>query len=38
MKQYELVFDKRMVDVDTKSSHPHFYERIGEEVDLLLDL
>ena len=38
VKQYGLVFDKRVVDVVTKSSYPHGYERIGEEVDLLLDL
>ena len=38
VKQYGLVFDKRVIDVDTKSSYPYGYERIGEEVDLLLDL
>ena len=38
VKQYGLVFDKRVVDVDTKSSHPYGYERIEDEVDLLLDL
>ena len=38
VKQYGLVFDKRVVDVETKSSHPYGYERIGDEVDLLLDL
>ena len=38
VKQYGLVFDKRLVDVDTKSSHPYGFERIGEEVELLLDL
>jgi len=38
VKQYGLVFDKRMIDVDTKSSYPYGYERIGDEVDLLLDL
>ena len=38
VKQYGLVFDKRVVDVATKSSHPNGYERIGDEIDLLLDL
>ena len=38
VKQYELVFDKRVVDVATKSSYPYGYERIGEEVYLLLEL
>ena len=38
MKQYRLVFDKRVVNVATKSSYPYGYERIGKEVDLLLDL
>ena len=38
VKQYGLVFDKRVVDVATRSSYPYGYERIGEEVDLLLDL
>ena len=38
VKQYGLVFDKRVVDEATRSSYPYGYERIGEEVDLLLDL
>ena len=38
VKQYGLVFDKRVLDVDTKSSYPYGYERIEDEVDLLLDL
>ena len=38
VKQYGLVFDKRVVDVATKSSYPYGYERIGDDVDLLLDL
>ena len=38
VKQYGLVFDKRVIDVDTKSSYPYGYERIGDELDLLLDL
>ena len=36
-KQYGLVFDKRVIDVDTKSSYPYGYERTGDEVHLLLD-
>ena len=38
VKQYGLVFEKRVVDVATKSSYPYGYERVEEEVDLLLDL
>ena len=38
VKQYGLVFDKRVIDVATKSSYPYGYERIGDELDLLLDL
>ena len=38
IKQYGLAFDKRVMDTVTKSSHPYGYERIGEEVELLLDL
>ena len=38
VKQYELVFDKRVIDVTTRSSYPYGYERIGNELDLLLDL
>ena len=38
IKQYGLVFDKRVIKTDTKSSYPYGYERIGEEVELLLDL
>ena len=38
VKQYGLVFDKRVIDVDNKSSYPYGYERIGDKVDLLLDL
>ena len=37
-KQYGLVFDKRVINTDTKSSYPYGYERIGEEVEVLLDL
>ena len=38
VKQYGLVFDKRVIDVATPSSNPYGYESIGDEVDLLLDL
>ena len=38
VKQYGLVFNKRVIKTDTKSSYPYGYERIGEEVELLLDL
>ena len=37
-KQYGLLFDKRVVNTDTKSSYPYGYERIGVQVDLLWDL
>ncbi|CAH3045654.1 unnamed protein product, partial [Porites lobata] len=38
VKQYGLVFDKRVIEVTTRSSYPYGYERIGDELDLLLDL
>ena len=39
IQQYGLlVFDKRFIHTDTKSSYPYGYERIGGEVELLLDL
>ena len=38
VKQYGLVFDKRVIDVTTRSSYPYGYERVGNELDLLLDL
>ncbi|CAH3194637.1 unnamed protein product [Porites evermanni] len=38
VKQYGLVFDKRVIDVTSRSSFPYGYERIGDELDLLLDL
>ena len=38
IKQYGLVFDKRVIDVATRTSHPYGYKRIGNELDLLLDL
>ena len=36
IKQYGLVFDKHVINTDTKSSYPYGYKRIGEE--RLLDL
>lgn len=36
VRQYGLVFDKRVIQTKTKSSYPYGYERIGEEVELLL--
>ena len=38
VKQYGLVFDKRVIHVATRSSYPYGYERIGNELDLLLHL
>ena len=38
VKQYGLVFDKRVVDVNSKSSFPYGYKRIRAEVEHLLDL
>ena len=38
VKQYGLVFDKRVIDVATQSSYRYGYERIGDDLDLLLDL
>ena len=38
VKQYGIVFDKRVINVNTKSSYPYGFHRIGEEVNLLLDL
>ena len=38
IKQYGLVFDKRVINKDTKSSYPYGYDKVGAEVDLLLDL
>ena len=38
VKQYGIVFDKRVVNVDTKSSYPYGFQRIEKEVNLLLDL
>ena len=38
IKLYGLFFDKRVINTETKSSYPCGYEKIGAEVDLLLDL
>ena len=38
VRHYGLVFDKRVIQTKTKSSYPYGYERIGEEVELLLCL
>lgn len=38
VKNYKLVFDKRVIDVSTRKSYPYGYSRIGHEIDLLLDL
>ena len=38
IKQYGLVFDKRVIEVTTRSSYPYGYERIGNELDLSVDL
>ena len=37
-KQYGLVFDKRVVDPETKISVPFGFSRVGEAVDALMDL
>ena len=37
-KSIKVVPRKRVINRDTKSSYPYGYERIGEEVELLLDL
>ena len=38
IKQFGLVFNKCVINTDTKSSYPYGYERIGEEGELLRDL
>ena len=38
IKRYGLVFDKWVLDVATRSNYPYGDERIGNEVDLLLEL
>ena len=37
-KKYGLVFDKRVVDPETKVSLPFGYSRVGEDVDTLMEL
>ena len=37
-KQYGLVFDKRVVDPETKRSLPFGFSRVGDDVDTLLEL
>ena len=37
VKQYGLVFDKRVIN-NNAISYPYGYRRIGEEIDLLMDL
>ena len=38
VKKYGMVFDKRVINVDTKMSYPYGFQRIGNELNLLLDL
>ena len=38
VKKYGLVFDKRVVDPETKRSLPFGFSRVGEDVNALLDL
>ena len=38
VKHYGLVFDKTVINMNSKCSYPYGYERIGKEVDLSLDL
>lgn len=38
VKKYGCVFDKRVINVDTKMSYPYGFQRIGQEVELLLDM
>lgn len=38
IKQYGLVFSKRVINTGNKSSYPYGYERFGEEMELLLNL
>jgi len=37
-KKYGLVFDKRVIDRQTRVSTPYGYSWIGQEVELLADL
>ena len=38
VKKYAMVFDKRVVNEATRTSYPFGYQRIGNELNLLLDL
>ena len=38
VKKYALVFDKRVINTDTKMSYPYGFRRIGNELNHLLDL
>ena len=38
VKKYGLVFDKRVVDPETKHSLPFGFSRVGDDVHMLLDL
>ena len=38
VKKYGLVFDKRVINTDAKMSYPYGFQRIGQEVQLLLDM
>ena len=38
VKKYALVFDKRVINTGTKMSYPYGFQRIGNELNLLLDL
>ena len=38
VKNYGLVFDKRVVDVDTRRSFPYGYQRVDNELNLLMEL
>ena len=37
-KQYQLVFDKRVIDPATRSSTPYGYNWFGGDAELLMDL
>ena len=37
-KKYGLVFDKRVVDPETKVSLPFGFSRVGHNIDALMDL
>jgi len=38
VKQYGLVFDKRVIDVNTRRSFPYGYHRVNKELNLLMEL